>query len=132
MEENARGLIRSLLERDVDLRSSVSGAAEHEFFNGMDVFALYREAAHPLDIGQNAPSPTDAQWSRRQFSTIWAPQPIAYDVSPASREEDQRPLSARQFSSPIQEGDEAGAFFTPVSNRETLGGIGIVPERSRT
>jgi serine/threonine protein kinase len=130
MEENARSLIRSLLERDVDLRSSVSGAAEHEFFNGMDVFVLYRQVARPLDVGQNAPSPTDAQWSRRQFSTIWAPQPSAYDVSPASGEKDQRPLSARQFSSPIQEGEEAETFFTPFSNRETIGGTGIVVESS--
>ena len=70
MSQAARGLIRSLLERDIDSRTSIAEAAMHEFFNGVDVFALYQQAPYPLDVGTNAPTTTDSKWSRRLSSSL--------------------------------------------------------------
>ena len=122
MSQAARSLIRSLLERDVGRRPSIAEVAMHEFFNGVDVFALYQQAPYPLDVGTNAPSTADSKWSRRQFSTIWAPQPAAYDLSPSSGTHNHIQSSSQLFSAPIPEGDEAGGHFTPIRIQEGIPG----------
>lgn len=109
--DNAKALIRSLLDRVSHQRPSMQQAAEHAFFEGQDVMRLYQKQAHPLDVGGVAPAPPDAQWSRRQFSSIWAPQPQAYDISGAAATS--KNANTANLSSPIPEGDEAGAPFTP-------------------
>jgi len=80
------------------------------FFDGNDVFALFQKAAHPLDVGTNAPV-ADAKWSRRQLSSIWAPQPKAYDISPTT--DSVAPETSHSLkTAPITEGDERKTFFS--------------------
>jgi serine/threonine protein kinase len=113
IEPNARELIKSLLQRNPSLRPDMGQVAETDFFRqeGVDVFSLHNEPAFPLDVGSVAPLP-DAQWSRRQFSSIWAPQPVAYDIS--LPDDNPRPfLTVKSNSSPIREGEEASGFFSP-------------------
>eukprot|EP00977_Amphora_coffeiformis_P010476 scaffold2452_cov194-Amphora_coffeaeformis.AAC.4 len=129
MSQAARGLIRSLLERDTGSRPSIAEAAMHEFFKDVDVFALYQQAPYPLDVGTNAPSTTDSKWSRRQFSTIWAPQPAAYDLSPSSGTHDHIQSSSQLFSSPIPEGEEAGGHFTPIRTNEGVSGPAFIGQK---
>lgn len=116
---DARKLITSLLNRHARERPRMTQVAQSDFFvkAGTDVFSLYRQQAHPLDVGDVSPV-ADAQWSRRQFSSIWAPQPQAYDIS---TETDTRNPSSRGLSSgPIAEGGEATAFFSKTSTLPSI------------
>jgi serine/threonine protein kinase len=63
---DAKALIRRMLHRDASCRPNIVQIAEAEFFEGMDIFALHKKLAHPLDVGSIAPD-SDAKWSRRQF-----------------------------------------------------------------
>lgn len=119
IESNARSLIINLLNRSPEKRPSMQRIARDEFFTeaSIEVFSLYTKAAPPLDVGDSTPVP-DAQWSRRQFSSIWAPQPQAYDVSLQSDDHDR---SLRGLStSAIEEGPEATAFFSKSMNPHDL------------
>jgi serine/threonine protein kinase len=114
IDQDARNLILRLLSPHDSQRPSMNEVAQHDFFEkaGTDVFSLYRQPSHPLDVGDVSPV-ADAQWSRRQFSSIWSPQPQAYDIS---INVDDVPLSMQGASSgPIQEGEEATAFFSRSS-----------------
>ena len=109
----ARSVIRSLLDRNPTQRPSMTELAESDFFGSTNVFSLYSQAAYPLDVGTVSPSP-NANWARRQFSSIWAPQPEAYNVSlPEDDDAAVDPRFPGTFSdSPIPEGDERVGFFT--------------------
>eukprot|EP00934_Nitzschia_sp_Nitz4_P006997 Nitzschia sp. Nitz4//scaffold27_size158506//49548//53105//NITZ4_002594-RA/size158506-processed-gene-0.231-mRNA-1//1//CDS//3329545470//6987//frame0 len=111
VKQNARNLVLSLLCRMPLERPSMNRVAQHHFFKteGVDVFSLYRQQAHPLDVGDVSPV-ADSQWSRRQFSSIWAPQPQTYDISiqPRSRNS----TRGRSSRSPISEGDESTTLFS--------------------
>jgi serine/threonine protein kinase len=104
----ARGMILALLDRDPLKRPTMHQLGEHEFFRG-NVFRWHSQPAYPLDVGTVGPTP-NAQWARRQFSSIWAPQPEAYDVITPP------PSSAGPSRSaddePIVEGEEASGFFS--------------------
>jgi serine/threonine protein kinase len=120
IEGSARDLIERLLQRHPARRPSMPQVAQQPFFADaeVDVFSLHRCAAHPLDVGRVAPAP-DAQWSRRQYSSIWAPQPAAYDLS-IPDEPSASPFTAFgsiSASSPIPEGDEGPALFATRSSR---------------
>ena len=104
----ARQLIRRLLSHREE-RPSMTQVAEDPFFAGINIFALHRQPAVPLDVGTVAPV-EDATWSRRQYSSIWAPQPKAYDISVPQPMHLANPLLASK--APIPEGDEANAFFS--------------------
>ncbi len=110
VEEDAKALIRKLLTRDSRQRPTTGQAADDAFFRGKNIFTLYREAAHPLDVGTVAPD-VDAKWGRRQLSSIWAPQPQAYDIS-ATTEHEPGTDSSVDYSTPIPEGEEKTAFFS--------------------
>jgi serine/threonine protein kinase len=104
----ARALIRKLLSQEN--RPSMVQVAQDDFFGGTDIFSLHRRPAVPLDVGAVAPV-EDAQWSRRQYSSIWAPQPKAYDISiPQPAHHFANPLLSS--NAPIPEGDEANCFFS--------------------
>jgi len=112
--DDAKELIRRLLIRNPQERpNSGQAVANDDFFQGSDVFSLYRQEAHPLDAGTVAPPSQDSKWGRRQLSSIWAPQPNAYDLSVATAVTS--PANGRMStddSSPIPEGDEAPCFFS--------------------
>lgn len=111
----ARELIRKLLSPREE-RPNMTQVAEDPFFEGINIFALHRQPAVPLDVGTVAPV-EDATWSRRQYSSIWAPQPKAYDISmPQEIHSHANPLLASK--APIPEGDEANVFFSWRSSRE--------------
>lgn len=116
----SKELIARLLDKNPNERPGMSTVATDEFFNGVDVFSLHRKPAHVLDAGNVAPTP-DADWSRRQFSSIWAPQPQAYAISNAKN------LSINSFiekqNAPIVEGDERDGHFLPSGKRVNLVGI---------
>ena len=112
IDTSARNLIKGALNRHVSERLDMGQVANHEFFvaSSIDVFGLYRQAAHPLDVGDVSPV-ADAQWSRRQFSSIWAPQPQAYDINLNTEATNGKKLRGSVNNGPIPEGDEAGSFF---------------------
>eukprot|EP00980_Cylindrotheca_fusiformis_P009674 scaffold2141_cov120-Cylindrotheca_fusiformis.AAC.9 len=126
IEMEARDLIIGLLNTAASDRPDMTEAAQHAFFSkdGTDVYSLYRQVAPPLDVGDVAPV-EDAKWSRRQFSSIWAPQPKAYDIS--SPIVALTPNTHSSLSSgPIVEGDEAAAFFS-ASGSASKGGAAKAP-----
>ena len=113
MEISARDLITQLLNRHANERPTMAQVADHSFFqdSGMDIFGLWVQPALKLEVGDTAPPPADAGWARRQLSSIWAPQPQAYDVSSGFPSVLTR-ANGREQSGPIPEGEEARAFFS--------------------
>lgn len=77
---DAKDLVMSLLEPDVDSRETLAGAAKHKFFKGTDVFKLFSSSAPELVRGAAEPQP-DARWQRRQQSMLWQPMPAAFSAS---------------------------------------------------
>mmetsp|Transcript_22445 Transcript_22445/g.48666 ORF Transcript_22445/g.48666 Transcript_22445/m.48666 type:complete len:1063 (-) Transcript_22445:116-3304(-) len=107
--DDAKSLIQRMLHRDVGCRPDMIQVAESEFFYGMDIFSLHKKPAHPLDVGSIAPA-SEAKWSRRQYSSIWAPQPRAYNIGATSNHSSKARNSENE---PIGEGDEADEEFLP-------------------
>lgn len=126
IKAEAREMIRSLLDREPMKRPDMTVLAEHSFFQS-NVFALYHLPAYPLDVGSVAPSP-NAHWARRQYSSIWAPQPDAYNVTMASSASESTPDSTHSSLGPIREGEEASGFFSP-SGRQTTASSSKSAER---
>lgn len=124
IRQESRQLILKLLDRYPTQRPSMDQVADDEFFKkeGIDVFSLHRQTAHPLDAGGVAPV-ADAQWSRRQLSSIWAPQPRAYDVAIVSSGNSGTALGLSSRSEPIVEGEEAFAFFSKSRQARSLENI---------
>lgn len=116
MEESAKDLIMRLLNRQANERPTMPQVADHSFFqhNGTDVFSLWTQPALKLEVGNTAPPPVDAGWARRQLSSIWAPQPQAYDVSSDSQGTLTRANNSEQSGS-ISEGEEAPFFFSKAN-----------------
>jgi serine/threonine protein kinase len=112
---DAKDLIKQLLSRNPKDRPTMMTISEHTFFSSTctDVFGLYKESSCRLDAGRITPRP-EAQWTRRQFSSIWAPQPQAYNISSgidtdlSSGNRSGKDISA---NGPIPEGDESEGFF---------------------
>lgn len=113
IQENARIMIKACLKRDVSMRPDMEALARFDFFTKeeVDVFSLHSQPAHPLDVGNVSPAP-DAQWSRRQFSSIWAPQPVAYDISLPDLTQSSASFALTNTSPPIKEGEEARTYFS--------------------
>ncbi|KAL3904586.1 MAG: hypothetical protein SGILL_010008, partial [Bacillariaceae sp.] len=116
VEPAARDLILTLLSRHAVERPTMNQVGEHAFYQdaGVDVFSLYKQPAHPLDVGDVAPPAADAQWSRRQLSSIWAPQPQAYDTT-FEIDTSNTQTFGDERTGPILEGAEASAFFSKSS-----------------
>ena len=115
ISDDAREMITSLLDRNASERPSMHSVAEMNFFANekVDIFSLYHQPAHPLDVGSVAPAP-NAQWSRRQLSSIWSPQPVAYSVAlPEAGVKVTGP--GEEDTSPIPEGEEASGSFRPYA-----------------
>lgn len=119
IEDDAKRMIMSVLNPTPSARPSMPQIATMDFFTGrnVDVFALHRLPAHPLDVGNVAPSP-DSQWARRQLSSIWSPQPSAYNVDLTSASPNKGPAS--EDTSPITEGEEASGSFLPYTQTSKL------------
>ncbi|KAL7483815.1 hypothetical protein ACHAW6_009457 [Cyclotella cf. meneghiniana] len=117
--QDEKSLIGSMLNRDCTCRPDILQIANDEYFNDMDIFSLHKKPATRLDIGSVAPS-ADSKWSRRQFSSIWAPQPHVYNIGASS-------TTASKGNSnkggAISEGDEADTFFFSVQKAAILGKI---------
>ena len=126
---DARDLIRSLLNRNPSERPSLGDTARHDFFvkSGTDVFTLYQKPALQLDVGDVSPV-ADAQWSRRQFSSIWAPQPQAYDIGITT--DSSQAFSTSISSGAIEEGEECGAFFSKSASTKNYLNLGNISERA--
>ena len=75
----SRGLVAAFLERDVGKRLSIAAAPTDPFFNGVDVFSLYRQPMGPeVQSGGDQQVPEgDARWQKRQYSKIWTAVPQA-------------------------------------------------------
>ena len=114
IEPSARDLIIRLLNRHASDRPTMIQVADHSFFRdgGTDLFALWTQPALKLEVGDSAPPPADASWARRQLSSIWAPQPQAYDVSSTASPSSKRGAYGGERSGPIPEGEEAPFFFS--------------------
>ena len=115
--DDTKSLIKRILNRDVSSRPDILQVSTDAFFAGMDIFSLHKNPAHPLDVGSIAPV-SDAKWSRRQFSSIWAPQPHAYVIGSPSHST--ASTVSNSSSAPICEGDEADAVFHPTQKAPML------------
>jgi serine/threonine protein kinase len=114
-----KSLIRQMLCRDIINRPCISEVASDDYFEGMDIFRLHAKPSHQLDIGTVAPV-SDAKWSRRQFSSIWAPQPQEYDINlpvPSATN-----VGSHQ-NEPILEGNEDCVLFFSTQKAPLLGKI---------
>jgi serine/threonine protein kinase len=109
----SKHLIRRLLNKIPSERPNMSNIAMDEFFQGKDIFSLHTKPSYRLDAGKVAPSP-DARWSRRQFSSIWAPQPQAYVISNAKTV---RTSYVDRFNAPIIERGEREAYFLSTGHK---------------
>ena len=116
---DSKDLIQRMLHRNASLRPDILQIAESNFFKGMDIFSLHRKQAHPLDVGTVAPV-SDAKWSRRQFSSIWAPQPRAYNIGDTMSSNQSSNVGNSSRNEPISEGDEADADFLPRKKTQLL------------
>ena len=125
VQDEAKILIRKLLTRNSLQRPTCGLVAQDAFFGGKDIYKLYREAAHPLDVGTVAPV-ADAKWARRQLSSIWAPQPKAYDITPTY--DDAQTVTSNGFAEPIPEGDECRSFFSFTKRSGPLHRVNEQPE----
>ena len=119
--DDAKDLIQQLLSRNPIDRPNMITISEHAFFNKTDVFTLYKESSCRLDAGQIAPQP-NSEWTRRQFSSIWAPQPQAYAMT--NKHDDLRNIE-KNTSGPIAEGDEAEGFFFANTSGKRVRLVGI-------
>jgi serine/threonine protein kinase len=114
-----KSLIKQMLCRDIINRPGISEVASDDYFEGMDIFRLHAKPSHQLDIGTVAPV-SDAKWSRRQFSSIWAPQPQKYDINlPVSSATN---VGSHQ-NEPILEGNEDCVLFFSTQKAPLLGKI---------
>eukprot|EP00978_Attheya_sp_CCMP212_P012245 scaffold30437_cov45-Attheya_sp.AAC.4 len=121
VSDEAKALVHRLLAREAQDRPSMMSVSQSSFFEGTNVFALHKGPAHPLDVGSVAPV-ADAKWQRRQYSSIWAPQPEAYVIGggATSMAPTNTSLSSQDKRAPILEGDEATLPFLPRhANRTT-------------
>jgi serine/threonine protein kinase len=107
-----KALIQALLNVDPGSRLSMLSIAQHEFFAGINVFTMFKGSAPALMQGSVAPSMGDTKWTRRQFSSIWAPQPKAYLLGPKSNKSHSS-LDMTPFEMEIEEGSEINASFVP-------------------
>jgi serine/threonine protein kinase len=110
MSLEARDFIKHMLDLDSLKRPSMNQLAEHPFFTS-NVFALHTQTAYPLDVGSVGPTP-NAQWARRQFSSIWAPQPATYNITISTNSTTDNTRSLALSERPIIEGKEAFSFFS--------------------
>lgn len=106
--DEAKTLVQQMLHRDATARPDITGVSQSDFFNGVDIFNLHKKPAHPLDVGTIAPV-DDAKWARRQFSSIWAPQPHAYNINGTSTNTTK---TRNSQNNPIMEGCERDETFT--------------------
>jgi len=111
----ARDMIKSLLDRNPLKRPGMNQIAECDFFT-VNVFALYSQPAYPLDVGSVSPVP-NSNWARRQYSSIWAALPEAYNVSlPEEPNANDTRFPGPFTDAPIAEGEEATGFFSSSGN----------------
>ena len=117
--DNEMSLIKRMLNREKNLRPSITDIANDAYFEGMDIFTLHSKPSKQLDIGAVAPV-SDAKWSRRQFSSIWAPQPKNYSMSSTSPDASN---GTKMPSEPIYEGTEVHALFFSTQKAPLLAKI---------
>jgi serine/threonine protein kinase len=128
VKPSARDLILAFLSRNPIERPTMNQVAGHNFFQeaGVDVFSLHQKPPHPLEMGDVAPPSTDAKWSRRQLSSIWAPQPQAYNISLDYTSSALR-ASTSQSAGPILEGGEGSSFFSKSSIMPSVPSASLPP-----
>lgn len=108
--ESAKSLVQRMLHREASARPDIFEVSQSDFFDGVDIFNLHKKPAHPLDVGLVAPV-SDAKWARRQFSSIWAPQPHAYNIGGTSTTTTK---TRNSRNSPIVEGGERDEAFATI------------------
>ena len=106
--EHSIDLIKKLLSPNPDDRPNMTTITEHNFFDGLNVFHLFKRASSALVAGRIKPQP-NAEWTRRQFSSIWAPQPQSYNLSSLYDISDFS--NSFNLDGPIIEGDESNGLF---------------------
>ncbi|GKZ00406.1 hypothetical protein MPSEU_000993600 [Mayamaea pseudoterrestris] len=118
VDSHARSMIKMCLRRDRSRRPLMEELSRADYFvaAGVNVFSLHSKPAHPLDVGGVNPAP-DAQWTRRQFSSIWAPQPVTYDISLPDDTVKVTSMRRSSDTQPIAEGEEAVGYFSASSKK---------------
>merc|ERR1712151_94496 len=58
------------------------GIQQHLYFKDIDIFTLYKQDAYPFNFdNSSSDGDDDNPWARRQFSSIWSPQPQKYTIN---------------------------------------------------
>ena len=83
LNDSIRTFVYKLLRKDPMERLTMLEALTDPFFMGSNVLNWHKNLAPPLNVGMFTPQ-IDAKWNRRQFSSIWAPQPRDYSVTLSS------------------------------------------------
>lgn len=81
LSEKAQELICRLLTKELAERASVNEVHSFTFFDGVDIFSLYRQPRGPELLSGATALPTDARWQKRQLSKIWSVMPTAEDYT---------------------------------------------------
>jgi serine/threonine protein kinase len=118
---NAKDLICKLLSPNPNARPDMTAISEHDFFMGKNIFTFYKDSSFRLDAGQVKPQ-QDAKWTRRQFSSIWAPQPQAYQISHGHGGSNRNKENSTDI---IPEGKEKEGYFLAQSTSKRPMMIGI-------
>lgn len=83
LSEAAQNLASKLLNADPEARLPVAAAASDPFFEGLDVFTLYRRPRGPdvPSFDKAAVPEGDERWQKRQLSKIWTVMPTSQDYT---------------------------------------------------
>ena len=126
----AHSLIQTCRMTNPKDRPTMMAISTCDFFQSINVFSLYRQSNHNVNLpnsgeSSNKANADDPNWAQRQLSTIWAPQPKAYDLSStiatsansSPNNNTSKPLTS--FSKdPIIAGDEANGYFLTSSSSQ--------------
>ena len=124
----AHSLIQTCRMTNPNDRPTMMAISTCDFFQSINVFSLYRQPNHNVNLpdsgdSNNNANAADPNWAQRQLSTIWAPQPKAYDLSSTGttttdtspNNNKSKPLTSLS-KDPIIAGDEANGYFLTSSS----------------
>ncbi len=115
-------LVSKCCDVDPENRLTARAAGSHKFYDELDVWSLYQGVAPELGAGKIKKGDVDSQWTRRQHSSIWAPQPEKYDLSSTKKVECGLKDFTAFLSKPIEEVEEEAGIggTTKVTKKPRL------------
>ena len=113
------------------MRVACHQSASHAWFEGANIHTLYQSSAVELGAGKVKKGDVDEQWTRRQHSSIWSPQPEKYSFgsggASGGREISGELNFAAILDTPIVEESDAGVAEESKEERRRM----MLPPSSR-